>query len=61
MSGQAVFELKQAMEKEGLDAEPDFMTLLVNFYKVYMRMGLTVKAAKFKDQLTRIMALPRSH
>ena len=53
-----VFELKKAIQREGLETEVDFILLLVIFHKVYMRMGLTTKAEKYKAELAEIMALP---
>lgn len=49
-----VFELQEAIEKECLDIEPEFMVLLVVIYKVYTRMGLTAKAEQYKAKLDRI-------
>ena len=53
-----VFELKEAMEKECLDSGIGFISLLIVLYKVYMKMGLPVKAEEYGAKVDKLLGLP---
>lgn len=54
-----LFELKGAIEKEGLETEDNYMLLLNVLHRVYSKMGFVAKAAKYRAGLDKIIALPR--
>ena len=56
-----VLELKNAIEKEGLETMDDYIPLLIVFHKVYTKLGLTAKADKCMAELNKAISLPRSY